>query len=218
MQGDFMEKVFAIGDIHGCLAKLKKMISLIKLDEERDTLVFIGDYIDRGPATKGVVDYVLDLKKRVKKVICLQGNHEQMLLNYVCHNRDRELFLLNGGNATIASYGQRETEDGMAVNIPDNHMEFFQSLLPYYETETNIFVHAGLRPGVPLEEQKPEDLNWIRDEFTGSSCDFGKVVVFGHTHMAKPLIQPNKIGIDTGAVFGGLLTCVELPRQEIYQV
>ena len=213
-----MEKVFAIGDIHGCIGKLEKMISLIKLDEERDTLVFIGDYIDRGPDPKGVVDYVIDLKTRVKKVICLQGNHEQMLLNYVCHDEDKDLFLLNGGRATLSSYGYGEMPGRTKITLPDNHMEFFQSLLPYYETETNIFVHAGLRPGVPLEEQTTKDLNWIRDEFTGSSCDFGKVVVFGHTPMAKPLIQPNKIGIDTGAVFGGLLTCVELPRQEIYQV
>jgi len=213
-----MEKIFAIGDIHGCLDKLKQMISLIKLDEERDTLVFIGDYIDRGPDAKGVVDYVLDLKKRVKKVICLQGNHEQMFLNYVCHDEDKDLFLLNGGHATLSSYGYGGIPEGEAITLPDNHMEFFQSLLPYYETEMNIFVHAGLRPGVPLEEQKPEDLNWIRDEFIDSSYNFGKVVVFGHTPLTEPLIQPNKIGIDTGAVFGGHLTCMELPRQEIHQV
>ncbi len=213
-----MEKVFAIGDIHGCLGKLEQMIAAIDFDEKRDSLVFIGDYIDRGPDSKGVVDYVIDLKIRAKKVMCLQGNHEQMLLNYICRGEDKDLFLFNGGRATLASYGVGELGDGKAITLPDNHMEFFQSLLPYYETEKNIFVHAGLRPGVSLEEQKSEDLYWIRDEFIDSSYDFGKVVVFGHTRMVRPLIQPNKIGIDTGAVYGGFLTCVELPRQEIYQV
>jgi len=218
MYGDSMEKIFAIGDIHGCLVKLEKMISLIDLDEERDTIVFIGDYIDRGPDPKGVVDFVLDIKKKVKNVICLLGNHEQMLLNYICHGRDEELFLFNGGRTTLASYGYRVIPEWKEITLPDSHMEFFKLLLPWHETENNIFVHAGLRPGIPLEEQEPEDLNWIRDEFIDSSCDFGKVVVFGHTPMAKPLIQPNKIGIDTGAVYGGFLTCLEFPRQDIYQV
>jgi serine/threonine protein phosphatase 1 len=213
-----MEKIFAVGDIHGCLEKLKELISLIELDEEKDTLVLIGDYIDRGPDAKGVVDYILDLKRSIEKVICLKGNHEEMLLNYVCHGRNREFFLLNGGRATINSYGQKDTEDGMEIDIPDDHMEFFKSLLPYYETEMNIFVHAGLKPGVPLEEQKREDLIWIRHEFIGSDYDFGKVVVFGHTPLMEPLIESNKIGIDTGAVYGRCLTCVELPQKKIYQV
>jgi len=213
-----MDKIFAIGDIHGCLAKLEHLIALIDVDDRRDTLLFIGDYIDRGPDSRGVVDYVLDLKERMRSVICLRGNHEQMLLNYLCHGRDRDLFLFNGGRGTLASYGFPSTMDRKEIVLPGHHMEFFQSLLPWYETEDYIFVHAGLRPGIPLDKQSPEDLMWIRYEFIDSSHDFGRVVVFGHTHMAEPLIEPNKIGIDTGAVYGGSLTCVALPGKEIYQV
>lgn len=213
-----MEKIFAIGDIHGCREKLERLIALIDFDDRRDTLLFIGDYIDRGPDPKGVVDYVLDLTKRLSRVVCLMGNHEQMLLNYVTHGRDRDLFLFNGGRATLDSYGVSSAAGREEVLLPGDHMEFFRSLLPWYETEDYIFVHAGLRPGVPLEAQGLEDLLWIRYEFIDSSYDFGKVVVFGHTHMARPLIEPARIGIDTGAVYGGLLTCIEFPRREIYQV
>ena len=212
-----MDKIFAIGDIHGCLAKLERLVAIIDFDKGRDILLFIGDYIDRGPDSRGVVDYVLDLREKVRNVICLRGNHEQMLLNYLCHGRDRDLFLFNGGRATLSSYGFRDATDRKKIVLPDDHMEFFQSLLPWYETDDYIFVHAGLRPGIPLDKQSPEDLMWIRYEFIDSSHDFGRVVVFGHTHMAEPLMEANKIGIDTGAVYGGSLTCVALPEKEIYQ-
>ncbi|MDI6616808.1 MAG: metallophosphoesterase family protein, partial [Syntrophaceae bacterium] len=148
-----MRKIFAIGDIHGCLPKLKALIPQIGMDRDADTLVFIGDYIDRGPDPKGVVDFVLDLKKRMRTVICLKGNHEEMFLDYLCHGRGREVYLLNGGDATIASYGYRGTAAGMKINVPDSHRDFFHSLLLWYETDEYIFVHAGLRDGVPLEDQ-----------------------------------------------------------------
>ena len=104
------------------------------------------------------------------------------------------------------------------IEVPKDHMEFFTTLLPSYETEDYIFVHAGLRPGMPLAEQAKEDLLWIRYEFIRSSYNFGKTIVFGHTPLLEPLIERNKIGIDTGTVYGGPLTCVELPSQRIYQV
>jgi len=213
-----MGKIFAIGDIHGCLDKLDTMMKRIEVDEENDTLVFIGDYIDRGPDPKGVVDFVLDLKKKYINVICLLGNHEQIFLNFYFYRMDGDLFYFNGGETTAASYGLVETEEGKKINVPDDHLEFFKSLLPYYETEDYIFVHAGLRPGIPLEKQNIDDLTWIRYEFMRSYHDFGKIVVFGHTPLPEPLIQPNKIGIDTGAVYGGYLTCVVLPETRIIQV
>ena len=111
-----------------------------------------------------------------------------------------------------------ETAEGKKINVPENHLEFFKSLLPYYETEDYIFVHAGLRPGISLEKQNIDDLTWIRYEFIRSTYDFGKIVVFGHTSLPETLIQPNKIGIDTGAVYGGYLTCVVLPETKIIQV
>ena len=213
-----MEKIFAIGDIHGCLDKLNLLMSRIRIDNQNDTLVFIGDYIDRGDFGPEVIDYVIRLQGEYKKVICLMGNHEQMLSRYL-EGVDDGMYLANGGRITLHSYGIL-LSDGIEERkrkFPANHRVFFESLLPYYETDDYIFVHAGLRPGVPLTEQAMDDLLWIRHEFIGLENDFGKVVVFGHTPLDKPLINKNMIGIDTGAVYGGKLTCVELPEIKIYQ-
>ncbi|MBW2600171.1 MAG: serine/threonine protein phosphatase [Deltaproteobacteria bacterium] len=214
-----MEKIFVIGDIHGCLSKLEGLIPQIGINSEEDTLVFIGDYIDRGPDPRGVVDFVLDLRKKIRRVICLKGNHEQMFLDYVCLNKDEDLYLFNGGDTTVASYGYRSAHGDKELNVPDSHMDFFNSLLYCYETDDYIFVHAGLRENVSLKDQNIYDMLWIRHDFIMSSCDFGKTVVFGHTPMShsKPLFLPSRIGIDTGAVYGGFLTCVELPSRKIYQ-
>jgi len=214
-----MGKLFAIGDIHGCLSKLEALIPQIGIDSDNDTLIFIGDYIDRGLDSRGVVDLVLDLKTRVRSVICLRGNHEQMFLDYVCRGMNEDLYLFNGGDATIASYGYRATSEGRKIDVPDDHMGFFRSLLLWCETDDYIFVHAGLRDRIPLHEQDAHDLLWVRHEFIRSSYDFGKTVVFGHTPVSHtdPLFLPGKIGIDTGAVYGGPLTCVELPLQKVYQ-
>jgi len=103
-----------------------------------------------------------------------------------------------------------------SIPIPEDHLDFFASLEPYFETDKYIFVHAGLKQDVELKNQKPKDLFWIRGNFTKSDYDFGKIVVFGHTPFPEPLIQPNKIGIDTGAVYGRKLTCLELPRIVFY--
>ena len=213
-----MGKIFTIGDIHGCISKLESIMDMIDIDVQNDSLVFIGDYIDRGPDPKGVVDFVLELRESINQVICLLGNHEQMFLDYLHdENFNKEIFLVNGGGNTISSYGVIETAEGIKVDVPESHMQFFTSLLPYYETDDYIFVHAGLRPNIPLEKQSIEDLIWIRYEFINSSYDFGKTVIFGHTLFSQPLIEPNKIGIDTGAVYGGKLTCIELPEVKIYQ-
>lgn len=213
-----MGRIFAIGDIHGCLDKLKVMMEQIDINGEEDTLVFIGDYIDRGPDPKGVVEFVLNLKSELKNVVCLLGNHEQTFLNFFFYQRDGDLFYFNGGDTTIESYGYIETAQGKKINVPESHLEFFKSLLPYYETDDYIFVHAGIRLGVPMEKQSIDDLTWIRYEFIRSLHNFGKIVVFGHTPLPEPLIQPNKIGIDTGACYGGELTCVVLPETRIIQV
>ncbi|MFA4915175.1 MAG: metallophosphoesterase family protein [Syntrophales bacterium] len=212
-----MGKIFAIGDIHGCLFKLKKIMKKIDVDPVHDTLIFIGDYIDRGPDVRGVVDMVLDIGRTINNVICLMGNHEQMFLNYHLHKMDKQLFLLNGGTSTIMSYGFTGKAEKNKIKVPEKHMQFFTSLYPYYETDNYIFVHAGLRPCIPLEQQDREDMLWIRKEFIDSTYDFGKVVVFGHTSFSEPLVGTNKIGIDTGAVYGGKLTCLELPEMKIHQ-
>ena len=204
-----MGKIFAIGDIHGSIDRLQDLMQKIPIDFANDTLLFIGDYIDRGPGSVEVVEYLMDLKKRVPEIILLKGNHEDMLEKYL-DGTDRFTYLLNGGQNTLDSYLSK-THRSDSFPIPAEHIDFFKSLRLYYETEAYIFVHAGLRPKIPLASQKSEDLLWIRDKFIYSKYNFGKPVVFGHTPLEKPLVEPNKIGIDTGAVYGNALTCVQLP-------
>jgi serine/threonine protein phosphatase 1 len=204
-----MGKIFAIGDIHGSIDRLQDLMQKIPIDFANDTLLFIGDYIDRGPGSVEVVEYLMDLKKRVPEIILLKGNHEDMLEKYL-DGTDRFTYLLNGGQSTLDSYLSK-THRSDSFPIPAEHIDFFKSLRLYYETEAYIFVHAGLRPKIPLASQKSEDLLWIRDKFIYSKYNFGKPVVFGHTPLEKPLVEPNKIGIDTGAVYGNALTCVQLP-------
>ena len=204
-----MGKIFAIGDIHGSIDRLQDLMQKIPIDFANDTLLFIGDYIDRGPGSVEVVEYLMDLKKRVPEIILLKGNHEDMLEKYL-DGTDRFTYLLNGGQNTLDSYLSK-TRRSDSFPIPAEHIDFFKSLRLYYETGAYIFVHAGLRPKIPLASQKTEDLLWIRDKFIYSKYNFGKPVVFGHTPLEKPLVEPNKIGIDTGAVYGNALTCVQLP-------
>lgn len=213
-QGE-VKRYFVIGDIHGCLSHLERMMEELRprLRPEEDALVFIGDYIDRGPDPRGVVERILRIREEFPHVICIMGNHEDMFLTWVTTGRDLDLYLFNGGGVTIRSY-----QEGGQFRLPPEHLRFISSLPLYYETEDYIFVHAGLRPGVPLEQQDRFDLLWIREDFIHSSYDFGKLVIFGHTPLRRPLVMKNKIGIDTGAVYGGPLTCLELPALEFYSV
>jgi serine/threonine protein phosphatase 1 len=210
-----MERYFAVGDIHGRLDKLLLLMEQIDFDWGRDRLVFIGDYIDRGPNSKKVIDYLIGLRSRSDRVVFLKGNHEEMLERYL-EGTDVLMFLDNGGDATLRSYREagREEKD----LIPPDHLAFFKALRLYYETPDYIFVHGGLRPHIPLEKQDPWDMLWIREEFVYSDFDFGKPVVFGHTPFHKPLVLENKIGIDTGAVYGNKLSCVILPEKRFVSV
>ncbi len=215
MSGD----LYVIGDIHGCLAPLKRLLESLEPDLHQDRLLFVGDYIDRGPDSRGVVDYILSLKARypAENIICLKGNHEAMFLDFLA-GKDRPLFLFNGGLSTLQDYWGEEWENLPELRLPLDHDRFYRELRPYYATEDYIFVHGGLRPGVPLEEQADEDLFWIRGEFIASPDDFGRLVIFGHTPFKQPLILPNKIGIDTGLVYGNFLTCLKLPQRDFYFV
>ena len=207
--------IYAIGDIHGHLDLLERLLEKLQPDLERDRLVFMGDYIDRGPRSKGVVDYVWRLQHLAppEQVICLKGNHEAMFLNFL-QGRDIELFLFNGGLATLRDYWGANWEELEELVLPLDHQKFFQELRLYYETPDYLFVHGGVRPGVPLAEQGEDDLLWIRGDFITSMEDFGKKVIFGHTPFRQPLLMPNKIGIDTGAAYGNRLTCLKLPAEE----
>jgi len=209
------KNIYAVGDIHGCYDKLTALMADIDIDWQRDTLVFIGDYIDRGPASYDVVEYLIQLKNDHPGIVFLRGNHEVMLGNYLAgHNRLN--YLSNGGRETLDEYLVRR-RNGDDHPIPAHHRTFFDELQNSYETEDYIFVHAGLRDRVPLEKQSTDDLLWIRSPFLHSTYNFGKVVVFGHTPFSKPFVHPNKIGIDTGAVYGRKLTCVKLPDMTFFQ-
>ncbi len=204
--------IYAIGDIHGCSTALKRLINKLPF-KENDTLVFLGDYIDRGPDSKAVIDTILSIKEYHKDVITLRGNHEKMLLDFWQGKLDFLVWAYNGAEATLRSYGVDKVEE-----IDSSHLDFFEQTKYYYETDDFIFVHAGLVPGVPLKKQSHESMVWIREEFIYSDWDFGKRVVFGHTPLQHPLVMHNKIGIDTGCVYGGELTCVVLPEVRFFSV
>lgn len=206
--------IYAVGDIHGCLDQLEQLLDEVQPDLEKDLLLFVGDYIDRGPESRGVVDYILRLREKYprERIVCLKGNHEAMFLDFL-QGRERELFLFNGGASTLRDYWG-DNWDLKGLHLPPDHEQFYDELLPYYETPDYIFVHGGLKPAVPLAEQVEEDLLWIRGEFIASLEDFGRLVIFGHTPFKRPLVMPNKIGIDTGAVYGNFLTCLKLPQKE----
>ncbi len=215
------ERIFVIGDIHGCLDKLEQLWEQIDPHPDRDQLVFLGDYIDRGEDSSGVLDYLLQLQQTHAETIFLMGNHEKMFIDFL-EGEDRALFIYNGGESTLKSYLGRiksfwsnahgiSDDEALNLLVPAQHRAFLDELHPYYTTEDYIMVHAGVRHGVPLEQQSQEDLVWIREEFIYSEEDFGKTVIFGHTPFVRPLVLPNKIGIDTGAVYGNSLTCLILP-------
>lgn len=211
-----MEKIIAIGDIHGQIEKLNRLWYKIHDQITNHTIVFMGDYIDRGPNSKGVIDFLLALKKKYSNsFIFLKGNHEDMFLDYLSLGGSHgEVFILNGGQTTLQSYnGPR--------NIPFEHTEFFLNLDTYYypQQAPYIFVHAGLRPKLKFAQQNEEDMIWIREEFIYFDGSFPeeRTVVFGHTPMrsGEPLLHANKIGIDTGAAYGGPLTALFLPEKKI---
>jgi serine/threonine protein phosphatase 1 len=206
--------VYAIGDVHGCAEALVKLLKKIKADPEIDTFVFIGDYLDRGPDPKGVVDAIVDLKQKFPRVICLKGNHEGLFLDYLAGDNEN-MFLYNGGSSTLESYG---AVYGEPFPMPPEHQNFFDGLLLHHRIGDVLFVHAGIRPGVPLKDQTEHDLLWIREEFIYVPQREADLVVFGHTPSRRPIVYPDKIGIDTGAVYGNKLTCLKLPEREFVQV
>ena len=209
-------KTFIIGDVHGCLEMLKRLIDTLHWNPAFDRLIFIGDYIDRGQDSKGVIEFILQLQANSALVECVIGNHERMFLDYLSH-ADSQSFILNGGLSTLRSYKTpaRKTETPL---IPSSHFNFLSSLKNMIELDKYYIVHAGFRPDKRVADQEFLDLIWIRDEFIYSDCNFGKMVIFGHTPFYSPLIMKNKIGIDTGAVYGNRLTCLELPEKRFHSV
>ncbi len=210
------DKIYVIGDIHGSFNMLKRLMDTIPWRMDKDLLIFLGDYIDRGSHGKEVVDYILGLQKNSEYVRCLLGNHDAMFLDYL-NGKNIDQFIINGGDTTLLSYGINRPEEGYD-QVPEAHIRFFRSLEPYIELENYYFVHAGFRPGIRIKEQTLTDMLWIREDFIDSNYDFGKKIIFGHTPLDAPLITGNKIGIDTGAAYGEKLTCLALPEEKFYSV
>lgn len=211
-----MNRTCIIGDIHGCSTSLVNLLTAV--ERQADTIVFLGDYIDRGPDSKKVIDSILELKQQYS-VITLLGNHEYMLRNYLAEN-DNGLFLQFGGQETLASYGLPPDAPPAALKaaIPKKHLGFLYDLSLLWENKHAFYVHAGLQPGVHSSRQSRNWCLWARDAFIRSPHDFGKPVIFGHTVFQEPLVQKNKIGIDTGAVYGQSLTALLLPDKEFISV
>lgn len=212
-----LSKTCIIGDIHGCLNSLHKLLKLI--ENEADTFVFLGDYIDRGSESKKVIESILEFKKKHRQVITLLGNHEIMLINYL-RGYDDGTFLRAGGKETLISYGikPKGKPEKAAKSFPEEHMNFLRELPLLWQDEHAIYVHAGIEPGVHLSRQVSSYCLWARDEFIRTPYKFSKPVVFGHTVFREPLVQKNKIGIDTGAVYGGKLTALILPEKRFIAV
>ncbi|MBN2106748.1 MAG: serine/threonine protein phosphatase [Deltaproteobacteria bacterium] len=208
-----MGRLLAIGDVHGRLSRLERLIAQIGPSAD-DTLVFLGDYIDRGPDSYEVVELLIDLKKQFPGIITLRGNHEDYIIAVLLGNQnrqERELWrTCNGGEMTLASY--RHAGEYMSV-----HKDFYLNLPVYWETEEYFFCHAGVRRGVPLHEQRPVDLVDNRNHYPLPHENLGKIVVHGHTVVDTPLILSNRINIDTGAGKSGPLTAIELHSRTIWQ-
>lgn len=215
---------YVIGDIHGCADELRYLIEALPL-ARGDRLVFLGDYIDRGPDSRGVVSFLISLKQFYHEIdfIFLKGNHEDMLLSYLGRNGQHgDMFLVNGGTTTLASYGlgaHRPSAENVLSAIPPEHLVYFERLESYHVMDPFLCVHAGVHPRKSLADQTNEELLWIRNAFIYSSHTLPYTVLFGHTPRPAVLYDlPFKVGLDTGLVYGNMLTCLEVDEKVLYQI
>ena len=209
----------AIGDVHGCLQSLQALTKKLEKYSDRQ-FIFLGDYIDRGPDSKGVVDFLLDYREQ-QDCIFLRGNHEQMLLD-AYYNDNLDLWLMNGGRSTLESYGAKYNQ----LNIAESHIEFYKNTRMYYDTPDFFFVHAGLSPAKTIEQSLKDDNDiqdflWERSHLNVFETPWEKTVVFGHTPRPHPIRKNKMLGLDTGCVYESLgygkLTAAVLPEMKFVQ-
>jgi serine/threonine protein phosphatase 1 len=217
-------RLLCVGDIHGCAVELDRLITAVDPKPE-DRLVFLGDYVDRGTASAEILAMLCQLAEVLPETVFLRGNHEEMFLDFIgLDGANKEAFFRNGGAQTLASYGWGSLEEPPTVEearalVPETHVAFLGRLVLRHEADGYAFVHAGVRPGVPLAEQRREDLLWIREEFLMVDHRLEEVVVFGHTPYRDVWFgAARKIGLDTGCVYGGRLSCIDLTQEVLHQV
>lgn len=228
-------RIFAVGDIHGRLDLLEAMHGAIREDLEREPpgdwrIVYLGDYGDRGPDTCGVLAHLVTQTEDDPRVIALRGNHDQAFLDFLGTGDRTQLFERYGGFETAASYGvtadfaspegAAATKEALVAAMPADQLRFL-ARLPFSATLGDFFFcHAGIRPGVPLDEQSEHDLIWIRDTFLDDPRLHPKVVVHGHTPVEEAEIMPNRADMDTGAYYSGLLSAlvIEDERKRVLTV
>lgn len=227
-------QIYAIGDIHGQLALLKDVLALIERDSGPEArIVFLGDYVDRGPDSRGVIELLSRGLAEGRNWICLKGNHDRLFEWFIAPpvpRQDPHLLVgyhwfheRIGGIETAASYGigsidrmrQNTLAADMRAAVPDSHLRFLQGLRPSHAEAGKFFAHAGVRPGVPLDRQDEDDLLWIRKEFLQDDSDHGDFVVHGHTPVDAPDRRANRLNLDTGAAYGGPLTAAVFEGDEI---
>jgi serine/threonine protein phosphatase 1 len=222
--------IYAVGDIHGrldllqsLLAKIEKDASLASKPDRRPMIVFVGDYVDRGPSSRAVIDRILAVQRaRRFEVSALRGNHENTLLEFLRDPMVGPIWTLHGGTETLLDYGVtppaadsgveawETARQAFGARLPRPHLEFLQGLRARLVVGDYLFVHAGVRPGVPLSEQSEHDLLTIRRDFLARETPFEKLVVHGHTPTEAPFSGPYRINVDTGAYATGVLTAVRL--------
>jgi serine/threonine protein phosphatase 1 len=223
-------RIYAVGDVHGRADLLSDLFMRVDDDlrarPSPDSVeVLLGDYIDRGPNSRQVIDLLIARRRR-HDVLFLKGNHEDCALQFLSDPTMLSKWQNVGGLNTLLSYGvmptcrddpksQRKVSIALRQAMPDSHRRFIEGLALSFSCGDFFFVHAGARPGIPLQRQSQQDLLWIRDDFLLHEEDFGMVVVHGHTPIYKPDIRSNRINIDTGAYATGRLTCLVLERDGI---
>jgi serine/threonine protein phosphatase 1 len=223
-------RIYAIGDVHGRLDLLERLQAMIVAHIEASPpaemqLIYVGDYVDRGPAGAGVIERLARPQPALPPATCLRGNHEEILLRFMVDPSIAQAWQPLGGFETLRSYGvptrlvaERRFDEARAelwARMPAHHVAFLQHLGTSHRCGPYFFAHAGVRPGVPLEHQSERDLAWIRDEFLSSPRDHGAVVVHGHTPVETPEIRANRINIDTGAYATGRLTCAVIESRQV---
>ncbi len=216
--------LYVIGDIHGRLDLLDRLIEVIYRDAGgRGTgslTVTVGDYIDRGPNSRGVIDRLM-ANPFPGRYVALKGNHEAMMASFLADPQIGDLWSINGGLETLRSFGVTVTTswghanfaraaEALRAALTPEESRFLASLRLSLTVGRYFICHAGVRPGVPLDRQSEDDLLWIRDTFLDSNMDFGKIVVHGHTPVPEPEVRVNRVNVDTGAFASGRLTCVVL--------